>query len=188
MVMAMEKIKQKNRFGIFGKITSYHWSKLGLKITLILSLASLISCSSTKRASTGTADIKRISNLQNVVDYSKRYLGTPYKYGGNTSSGMDCSGLIQLSFMQYGIQLPRVSQEMSKIGKPIPLQHVEVGDLVFFRTSKNSRRINHVGLVVKRNKKNVEFIHSSSSQGVMISSILNPYWKRNYVRSRRIVF
>jgi cell wall-associated NlpC family hydrolase len=184
--MAMEKIKPKNHFGIFGRITSKHWSKLGLKIILILSLISLVSCGSSKRAK--IAKNQRTSTVQNVVEYSKKYLGTPYKYGGNTSSGMDCSGLIQLSFMQYGIQLPRVSRAMSKTGKPIPLKHVEIGDLVFFRTSKNSRRINHVGLVVKRNKANVEFIHSSSSKGVMISSILNPYWRRNYVKSRRVVF
>jgi cell wall-associated NlpC family hydrolase len=105
-----------------------------------------------------------------------------------TPSGMDCSGLLQLSFLRYGIELPRTVNEMSKVGREIRLKNVEVGDLIFFKTSKSSRKSNHVGLIVNRTQKNIDFIHSSTSQGVMISSMNNPYWRKNYVNSRRVIY
>lgn len=187
MFLDKENIKLKNHLEIFGGANLTRGTKPCLKFFLCLSLVlSLFSCGSSKKAKRD--EVKRATTIQNVIDYSKTYLGTPYKYGGSSSAGMDCSGLIQLSFMQYGIEIPRVSRDMSKIGKSIRLKHVKVGDLVFFRTSKNSRRINHVGLVVKSTYNTIKFIHSSSSRGVMISSLTNPYWQRNYVKSRRIVF
>jgi cell wall-associated NlpC family hydrolase len=183
MVTLMAKHLQKRSFGNSGSSVF-----IKIKYNLLLSLifiAVLSSCGSSKRAQ--QAELKRSSTIQNVVDYSKRYLGTPYKYGGTTSSGMDCSGLIQLSFMQYGVELPRTSRDMSKTGKKLKLKQVNVGDLVFFKISKNRRRINHVGLVVKKTPQTIDFIHSSSSRGVMISSINNPFWKKNYVKSMRVM-
>ncbi|WP_245686391.1 C40 family peptidase [Psychroflexus sediminis] len=134
------------------------------------------------------AEIQRANTIISVVNYSKTYLGTPYKYGGMDPSGMDCSGLLQLSFLRYGVELPRTTRLMSKFGNKVKLKQVDVGDLVFFRTNKKSRGINHVGLVVNRTPKTIDFIHSSSSQGVMISSINNPYWRKNYVKSRRVIY
>lgn len=161
--------------------------KKPIRLSLFFVICSLllISCGGSKRAE--QAQVKRANTVTSVVNYSKTYLGTPYKYGGMTPSGMDCSGLLQLSFIRYGIELPRTAKEMSKFGDKVKLKQVEVGDLVFFRTSKSSRRINHVGLVVNRTNKTIDFIHASTSQGVMISSINNPYWKKNYIKSRRVI-
>ncbi len=145
----------------------------------------LVSCGGSKRAN--QAETERANSVTNVVNYSKTYLGTPYTYGGMTPSGMDCSGLLHLSFLRYGIELPRTVSQLKRIGSNISLKQVEAGDLVFFRTSKNSTKINHVGLVVNRTNKTIDFIHASSSQGVMISSINNPYWRKNYVKSRRVI-
>lgn len=146
----------------------------------------LISCGGSKKAK--QAEIERANKVTSIVNYSKTYLGTPYKYGGMAPSGMDCSGLLQLSFSRYGIELPRTTRQMSKIGDKVKLKQVEEGDLIFFRTSKRGARVNHVGLVVNKTNKTIDFIHSSTSQGVMISSINNPYWKKNYVKSRRVIY
>ncbi|MFN2261215.1 MAG: C40 family peptidase [Psychroflexus sp.] len=155
---------------------------LALLFALIIS-----SCGSKKNISnTNNNRINNAKTLQ-IVKYAKSFLGTPYKYGGTTSKGMDCSGLVQTSFLQFGLELPRTSRDMSNFGKSLKLKNVEVGDLVFFRTSKNHRKINHVGLVVKKYGDQIEFIHSSSTRGVMISSIKNPYWEKNYVKSRRVL-
>jgi len=183
MVTLMARRLQKRSFGNSGSVVFFE-NKYNLLLSLIF-IGVLSSCGSSKRAQ--QAELRRSNTIQNVVDYSKRYIGTPYKYGGTTSAGMDCSGLIQLSFMQYGVELPRTSRDMSKTGKKLKLKQVDVGDLVFFKISKNRRRINHVGLVVKKTPETIDFIHSSSSRGVMISSINNPFWKKNYVKSRRVV-
>jgi cell wall-associated NlpC family hydrolase len=179
----MAKNLQKRSFGNSGSAVFFE-IKYNLLLCLIF-IVVLSSCGSSKRAQ--QAELKRSSTIQNVVDYSKGYIGTPYKYGGAISAGMDCSGLIQVSFMQYGVELPRTSRDMSKTGKNLRLKLVDVGDLVFFKISKNRRRINHVGLVVKKTPETIDFIHSSSSRGVMISSFNNPFWKKNYVKSMRVV-
>ena len=149
-------------------------------------LLALVSCGGSKKVK--QVEIKRNNTITNIVNYSKTYLGTPYKYGGMSPSGMDCSGLLHLSYVRYGIELPRTALEMSRTGSPLSLKQTDVGDLVFFRTSKNSRVINHVGMVVHKTPKTLDFIHSSSSRGVMISSMNNPYWRKNYVKSRRMIF
>ncbi|HLS31451.1 MAG TPA: C40 family peptidase [Flavobacteriaceae bacterium] len=122
-----------------------------------------------------------------VVNYAKSYMGTKYQYGGMSEKGMDCSGLIYLSFLNAGdIFLPRSSREIAKQGKRIKLNEVREGDLVFFKT--NSRNvINHLGLVVKNRNGNVEFIHSSTKKGVMISRLKEAYWQKSFVEARRIL-
>lgn len=157
-----------------------------LKFSFLGLFLILISCGGSKKVR--QTEGERIDKVTSVINYSKTYLGTPYRYGGMNPSGIDCSGLLYLSFLRYGIELPRTTSELAKTGSQINLKQVEVGDLVFFRTSKSSRKINHVGLVVNKTHKTIDFIHSSSSQGVMISSINNPYWRKAYVKSRRVIY
>lgn len=168
------------------EITNDFKSKSILTLSAFIILLLLVSCGGSKKVK--RVETQRKNTVINVVSYSKTYLGTPYKYGGMEPSGIDCSGLLHLSFLRYGIELPRTTEELAKTGHQLNLKQVDVGDLVFFRTSKNSRKINHVGLVVNKTNKTIDFIHSSSSQGVMISSINNPYWRKNYVKSRRVIY
>lgn len=117
---------------------------------------------------------------ENALDF----LGTRYKYGGTTKKGMDCSGLIYTAFQTEGVPLPRTAREMSLQGDRIGLKALEVGDLLFFQTNKNHKVINHVGMVTQVEKK--LFIHSSTSRGVIISSLEENYWKRHFVMARRM--
>ncbi|MGO3019248.1 MAG: C40 family peptidase [Anaerococcus sp.] len=163
----MEKIKKQN---------SYY---LILIFSFIITLFS--SCGSKRKMA------KEISKEEKIVNYAKNYLGTPYQYGGTTPRGMDCSGLIQTSYYQYGIKMPRTTKGLLKAGKRKPLRKAKVGDLVFFRTSKRSRKKNHVGIVTKVNGDAVDFIHSSTSSGVIISSTENPYWNKAFAELRRYI-
>lgn len=122
-----------------------------------------------------------------IIKTAMKYNGTPYRYGGTTKRGMDCSGLIYVSFKENGIPLERVSSQMAKQGEKIKLKEVEKGDLLFFTTSKNRRRINHVGLVVSARGGDIQFIHSTTSRGVLVSSLSEGYWNYAFNHARRIL-
>lgn len=122
-----------------------------------------------------------------IIDYAKSFMGTKYKYGGMNKKGIDCSGLIYQSFLNAGdIFLPRSSREIANQGERIRLNQVQKGDLIFFKTN-SSRSINHLGLVVENKKGDIHFIHSSTSRGVIISSLTENYWHKSFVEARRLL-
>lgn len=153
----------------------------------LLSLLSLLfllsSCGGSKKT------IKNISESKTdrIVQQAQSFAGTRYKFGGTTSKGMDCSGLIYTAFQKENIVLPRISRDMAKRGKPVKTKEVEKGDLLFFRTNKSSKRINHVGLVTKAQNGEIYFIHATTSKGVLTSNLNEPYWNKAYVMARRVL-
>ncbi|ORL44598.1 C40 family peptidase [Zunongwangia atlantica] len=125
--------------------------------------------------------------VYNIVNYAIGFEGTKYKYGGTTKKGMDCSGLVYVSFQENDIQLPRSSRDMSLQGERLYLKDVTVGDLLFFETNKNRKVINHVGLVVDISQGDILFIHSTTSLGVVISKLSENYWNNAFVMARRVI-
>lgn len=139
-------------------------------------------------SSCGAARKARIRNhkVEKVIGTAKAYIGTPYKWGGTTRAGMDCSGLLLNAFRSIDYQIPRTSKAQSKIGKKVKLKKIQPGDLVFFATGKKKRRITHVGLVTEtRGGKNIKFIHSSSSLGVIESNLSSKYYRKRFITARR---
>lgn len=122
-----------------------------------------------------------------IVEKAMNFAGTPYKYGGNTKLGIDCSGLVHVALKENNIPFPRVSYQMANEGKRIKLNKVEKGDLLFFKTSKSGKRINHVGLVVSTKGGEIKFIHSTSSRGVIVSSLREGYWNHAFIKATRIL-
>lgn len=106
---------------------------------------------------------------------------------GTTKRGMDCSGLIYTSFKKHNVDIPRTTTDLKNAGSWIDVKEVNVGDLVFFATKKNSRKVNHVGIVTMVRTGDVEFIHASSSKGVMVSSLAERYWYFSFVQARRVL-
>jgi len=110
------------------------------------------------------------------------YLGKPYASGSSYGQEMDCSEFVYTVFKQYdGRKLPRTAAEQYRLGSPALRKHLIFGDLVFFAT--DNRPISHVGVYVGSG----EFIHVSSSSGVIISELSEKYWSKSYVGGRRIL-
>ncbi len=119
------------------------------------------------------------SELMRVID---SYLGTPYRIGGDTHSGMDCSGFSMVVFDSvFNIPLPHNAREQSRLGERVSKDDLRVGDLVFFRTV--GRRISHVGIYLGDGL----FANASVSEGVTISSLDSTYYKRRYAGARKLV-
>ena len=123
--------------------------------------------------------------LASVIEAARAYQGTPYLYGGTTRLGLDCSGLLQLSFGEAGVTIPRSSNEQAGWGDPVKSTDLQPGDLVFFGASPGSRTITHVGLVTVVDEEGIDFIHASTSLGVVENSLESDYYLSRFIRAVR---
>lgn len=119
------------------------------------------------------------TTLTSVV---KSVYGTPYKYGGVTTSGFDCSGFTRYVFKKMGVNLARVSTSQYKQGVAVAKSQLKAGDLVFFDTL-NKGTVSHVGIYLGDGT----FAHASSSKGIRIDKLSNSYYKARYVGAKRIL-
>jgi probable lipoprotein NlpC len=125
-------------------------------------------------------------NVATVIQTARSYTGTPYRWGGTTRVGMDCSGLLCTSFQSINVTLPRTSEEQSRYGKPVKTRDLKEGDLVFFGANKNSREITHVGMVTEViNDNEIKFIHASTSLGVIENNLISDYWQKIFIKAVR---
>jgi cell wall-associated NlpC family hydrolase len=152
-----------------------------LHVAVIIALF-LVSCAASKKAN--VRDLK----VERVISSARAFIGTPYKYGGTTRSGMDCSGLLINSFKSIDVSLPRSSEDQSKVGTEVKMSDLAPGDLVFFATGNKKRKITHVGLVTEiKGKEEVKFIHASSSLGVVETNIYADYYQKRFRGARRVI-
>jgi len=123
---------------------------------------------------------------KDIENISKKYLGDPYVWGGNTpETGMDCSGYTKYVFKKVGITLPRTAYTQSKVGKAVNQDELEKGDLLFFLTDKKRNiPITHVGIYLGNDK----FIHAASSKkGIIISSLSKSRYAKLFKGARRVI-
>ena len=173
---------------------------------LLIASAFAISCGSSKsvatKKNTGYKTVVKTENLRkldsnfdgkvpksvnDILKDAEKYLGTPYKFGGNTPSGFDCSGFTVKVFEEHDLTLPRRSSDQAEAGKKIDIEEVKPGDLLFFATAGGSR-VSHVGIVHDiANDGEIKFIHASTSKGVIISSLNEKYWNKAYLHAQRVL-
>lgn len=140
-----------------------------------------------ERESQPDTEAETPGKTQSIINTAITFSGVRYKFGGADRKGMDCSGLLYRAFGAHDVSLPRVSYHMAEIGKRIRVDQVAKGDLLFFRTSRKGRKINHVGLVVAVEGDDIKFIHSTTSRGVIISSLREGYWNYAFVKATRVL-
>lgn len=129
-----------------------------------------------------TADVDPVMGRKLVVE-ARRWLGTPYRYGGESKAGTDCSGMLMVIYRDVaGLKLPRNSSAQHDYCIEIEKRRLQPGDLVFFSSSKGGRKISHVGMYVG----NGRIIHASSSRGVIESDLAERYYDSHYHSSGRV--
>ena len=124
--------------------------------------------------------------LDQLISKASENIGTRYRSGGTSKDGFDCSGLMCSTFGSFDIKLPRTSREQSGIGTKISSNEAQKGDLIFFKTNGRGQ-INHVGMVVEVCDGEIKFIHSSTSNGVIISSTKERYYEKNFSQINRVL-
>ncbi|KFC24314.1 C40 family peptidase [Chryseobacterium sp. FH1] len=131
--------------------------------------------------------IKHSNTIDNILSEAESYLGTPYRYGGTSRSGIDCSAFVLSVFgVAAGMNLPRVAAQQSQEGDSVEKAELKKGDLVFF--SHGGRRISHVGIVEEVTEDGqVKFIHAATSKGVMVSSLDDNYWGPKFKFAKRVI-
>lgn len=120
---------------------------------------------------------------RSLVAEAREWIGTPYKYGGETKSGADCSGFVMKVYHKVtGLKLPRNSAAQCDFCTKIKKEELETGDLIFFSSNSSKGRVAHVGMYIGDGI----MIHASSSRGVIEASIHSDYFVRHYVASGRV--
>ena len=126
-------------------------------------------------------DYEQNQQLYNkLFAHYKKWKGTPYKYGGNTKKGIDCSAYVQKAFRDaLKIRIPRTTKLQSQVGQEIGMVDLQIGDLIFFKTGY---KVRHVGIYMGGG----DFLHASTSKGVTISNLSNPYYVKQIWKIQRI--
>jgi cell wall-associated NlpC family hydrolase len=141
-------------------------------------LAFLAGCASTSVSSSPRSSTDAASR---AADVAVTMTGRPYRYGGSTPEGFDCSGLVHYSYAQAGVQLSRDTRALREQTGEIARTELRPGDLVFF--DQDGKKFSHVGIYLGEGR----FVHAPSSGGtVRTDDLQSDYWTRHFVEARRI--
>jgi cell wall-associated NlpC family hydrolase len=157
-------------------LTMNRSSRLWIGVSLLVAVA-LSGC-----ASSSGPNMKEVRYVQKKLEMEyTNWKGTPYRLGGESKNGVDCSSLIQqVMNRQFKLNLPRTTRQQIRTGKQINPRFMLPGDIVFFRTGQNTL---HAGIIIYKGK----FMHASSSKGVIISRLGNSYWSERFIGARRVL-
>lgn len=154
-------------------------------LIVLFALLTTTSCASHKKVYAAHYETAKLQ--RDVIAYGKRFLHTPYRYAGNTPKGFDCSGFTSFVYNNFGYALSRSSRAQGEQFPRVSKKHLRVGDLVFFEGRAHNRRVGHVGIVTKiKRDGEFEFIHASSSRGVIVSSSEERYYASRLLYGGRV--
>ena len=160
-------------------------------------LSVLSSCAVFKKNDAGSSGSKKLLEKPNgpyrnyvpkIVQAARVYTGTPYRSGGNDRNGLDCSGLIYTTYANVGLKVPRISWQQAEFGREIErTENIQPGDWIFYvPDAGKAGYISHIGIVTTvKNKRDITFIHASSSRGVREDNLFSAYFKNRFVKAVR---
>ena len=122
-----------------------------------------------------------IATARRLLQSSFQHIGVPYWFGGTTPRGFDCSGFTRYVFANIGVNLPRMADGQFAVGRPVSVERLQPGDLVFFETYEPGP--SHVGIYTG----NSQFISATSSRGVVVADLFGHYWGERYIGARRVL-
>lgn len=141
-----------------------------------------------KDDNTKPSNDSRENKITNLIVAARSFLSTKYQSGGTSLFGMDCSGFSTMAYKSIGINLPRTSGGQAQIGKATDRNNLQAGDLVFFATGTDAKRISHVGLIVKGGTKGqARMIHASTSRGVIEDDPFSSYYDTRFISATRVI-
>ncbi len=145
-------------------------------------LAAVVACATSPRSSDVTVSARADkATAYKAAEYAQDMVGKPYRYGGSSPSGFDCSGLVQYSYSKAGLRIPRTTKAQRKSSLAIGADSMRVGDLVFF--DQEGRKSSHVGIYIGAGR----FVHApSSGKRVRVDKLRGRYWKKHFVGARRM--
>lgn len=154
------------------KMRRFEFKLPGMALAVALMLLS--ACSSAPRLGEQEAAAHR------AVQYALNMQGKPYRYGGTTPHGFDCSGLVHYSYSRAGVELPRSTEGLRDRSRTISTRELRPGDLLFF--DQEGKRSSHVALYVGDDR----FVHApSTGKRVTVANFADPYWRRHFASARR---
>lgn len=155
------------------------WRNLFINICFLAIMTLAVGCAGRSHPADRYAHIN--NRGEQIVAISERLVGSPYRYGGETPKGFDCSGLVRYVYRQIGITVPHSSRRLFQQARKVSLDKLRPGDLLFFSISRN--KISHVGIYAD----NGAFIHApSSGKRVSVADMNNPYWEKRLIGAGRI--
>ncbi|MGV3720512.1 MAG: NlpC/P60 family protein [Actinomycetota bacterium] len=168
--------------GSQGYVPQSHVELLPFQVRSVTPAAPASSAAQPPASQMGAAPLQTVSYVgaaRSLIEEAYRYMGTPYVYGGNSESGIDCSGLVKNCFSTLGIQLPRRASEQARVGAPVPLTDLQPGDRLYFSVKKQH---DHTGIYLGDGY----FIHAASSRGkVTVDHLSTRLYGNNLETARR---
>lgn len=142
--------------------------------------AQLLGCGTFPHETAAAAPMHSVSPAAVVVKTARQQIGVPYRYGGSTPRGFDCSGLVHYAYQRAGIEVPRTTGGLLRRAHRVPLSQLRPGDVLFFRVAPP--KISHVGIYIGHGR----FVHSpSSGKSVSYASLNDQYWSRHIISAGR---
>jgi len=129
-----------------------------------------------------------LSHIELLVSFANKHLHIPYRSGGTSKKGFDCSGFVRYCFDKWNIALPHSSSAQAEEGKTVSLEDAKPGDLIFFKgESTKTERVGHVGIITEVTPSYVRFIHSAFKGGIRYDLLNADYYKKRFVAIRRLI-